>query len=88
MEKVFINAFLVTFLFCFFKFIEMKYIDDEWKPLKVIVREAIIIFICSAIASFIFFYLEDSFTDFINVVTESKSFHPQSTQIFTDEPGF
>jgi hypothetical protein len=88
MEKVCINGFLVTFLFCLFKIFEMKYVDKEWKPLKIIVREAIIVFVCASMASFIFFHLEDSISDFLNVVTQSKSFNPNATQIFTDAPDF
>jgi hypothetical protein len=41
MEQVFIVSFLVTFLFCVVKFLEAKYLDKEWKPLKFFVRDAI-----------------------------------------------
>ncbi len=66
----------------------MKYIEKELKPLKYIVRDSIAVFICSLVASYSYFYMNDSFTDFMNVVTENKSLNLDSTQIFTDTPNF
>lgn len=66
----------------------MKYIEKELKPLKYIVRDAVAVFICSLVASYSYFYMNDSFTDFMNVVTENKSLNLDSTQIFTDTPNF
>ena len=34
MEKILIISFLITFIFCVMKFLEAKYLDKEWKPLK------------------------------------------------------
>ena len=88
MEKVFILSIIVTCLFVFVKVLEMKFIDKEWKPLKTIIRDAVIIFVCSVIGSFLLFQVDSSVTDFLNVVTDNKSFNMSATQIFTDEPGF
>ena len=55
MEKVFIISFLITFVFCVVKFLEAKYLDKEWKPLKFFVRDAIIVFSSAIVASFILF---------------------------------
>ena len=88
MENVFIISVLVTFFFCLTKAIEMKYIDNEWKPLKIVVRDAITVFGCSAAATFVFFHMNLAIGDFLNVMTENKSSNMAATQVFTDEPGF
>ena len=66
----------------------MKYLEKEMKPLKYIVRDAVIVFGSSLGAAFAAFYIKGSFTDFVNVVTENKVLDTTATQIFTDEPGF
>jgi hypothetical protein len=88
MENLFLFAILTTILFCLVKIVEMKYIEKELKPLKYIVRDAVAVFVCSLVASYSYFYMNDSFTDFMNVVTENKTLNLDSTQIFTDVPNF
>lgn len=88
MEKLFVVSILITVLFCVVKFIEMKYIQKEWKPLKLLVRDAFIVFICSITSLFVYFQLDGTIHDFFNVVTENKVLNPSATQVFTDEPGF
>ena len=88
MEKVFILSIIVTCIFVFLKVLEMKFVDKEWKPLKGIIRDAFFVFISSAIGGFLLFQVDSSVTDFLNLVTENKSFNMNTTQIFTDEPGF
>jgi hypothetical protein len=66
----------------------MKFVDKEWKPLKGIIRDAFFVFISSAVGGFLLFQVDSSVTDFLNLVTENKSFNMNTTQIFTDEPGF
>jgi hypothetical protein len=66
----------------------MKFVDKEWKPLKGIIRDAFFVFISSAVGGFLSFQLDSSVTDLLNLVTENKSFNMNTTQIFTDEPGF
>jgi hypothetical protein len=88
MEKVFILSIVVTCLFIFLKTVEMKYIDQELKPMKFLLRDAFMVFICSFTGSFLIFNMNLSITDFFNVVTESKTLNSSTTQIFTDEPGF
>lgn len=88
MDKVFIIAIFATLLFSIIKFIEMRYLEKEKKPLKFIVRDTIIVFLSSTVASFSFFYLENYISDFFNIVTETKTLNTNATQIFTDAPGF
>lgn len=88
MEKAFVISTFITLLFCLLKLIEMKYLDKEFKPLKIIVRDAIYVFVCSLSATFIYFSLDGNISDFFNVLTDTKSMNTGATQIFTDEPGF
>jgi hypothetical protein len=88
MEKVFILSIIVTCLFVTARIVEMKFVDKEMKPLKVIIRDAVVVFVSAMAGSFAHFYMDGSVTDFLNVVTDNKSFNMSATQIFTDEPGF
>ncbi len=88
MEKVFVLAILVTVLFCISKFVESRYLNDDDKPIKEIVRDALIVLVCSMTGAFILFNAQDYISDFFNVVTETKVLNSASTQIFTDAPGF
>ena len=78
----------ITILFCFFKFIEMKYLDKEYKPLKIVIRDAFYVFVSSFLSFNIYFYMDGNINDFFNVLTETKTMNTGTTQIFTDEPGF
>ena len=89
MDQVFIVAIMITMLFCLSKMVEMKYFSgDEEKPLKEIVRDTILVFVCSITGSYIYFYFHTYITDFFNVVTETKVLNTAATQVFTDGPGF
>ena len=88
MENIFIVSFLVTVFFTAFKLFESKYLEKDEKPLKVIVRDAIIVLVSSISATFIYFNCEGYISDFFNAVTETKVLNANATQIFTDAPGF
>ena len=66
----------------------MKYLDQEVKPLKFLVRDSIIVFGSTLLSSYVFLYMNRSITDFFNVVTESKVLQTDTTQIFTGVPEF
>jgi hypothetical protein len=89
MEKPIILSIFATFLFCIMKFLEMKYLEKEFKPLKYIVRDAVIVFISVFISSYIVIsYLDTGITNLFNVITDTKTLNSATTQIFTDVPGF
>lgn len=87
-ENLHLVAFFATSLFLICRFIEMKFIDKEYKPLKVLMKDALMVFGCTLAASYGFFYMNGSFKDFMNVITETKVLDPAATQIFTDVPAF
>jgi len=88
MEKIFLMAIFATALFCFAKFVEMKYLEEEVKPLKLLVRDSAIVFAGALLSGYMFLSMDSSMTDFFNVITENKTVEPETTQIFTDAPGF
>ena len=88
MENLYLIAMFTTLLFLAIKFLEMKYLDKEIKPMKFIVRDGLIVFVSTVLASYGYQYSNGSISDFLNVITENKVMNADATQIFTDTPGF
>jgi len=88
MEKLLIVAVIVMFLFSMMKVFEMKYISKQWTPLKHVIRDAVMVFGASFIGLFLFFQVNGTLTDMMDVVTDGKALNLKATQVFTDEPGF
>jgi hypothetical protein len=89
MEKVIIISLIITVFFGLTKFVEMKFVNDKIKPLKIFVREIAVVFISSIIGSFIYFHFDGSLGELFNVITNTSKMNVLSSpQIFTDEPGF
>jgi hypothetical protein len=76
MENIFIIAIIISIIFLIFKFIEMRFIEKENKPLKYLIRDTLIVY-CSVISGY--FILEQ-----LNPVIVSEIITP----VFTDNPGF
>lgn len=88
MEQAFLIAVFTLIVFLLVKFLESKYLAEESKPLKMVVRDALVVFVSSMTAAFGFFYFQHTIRDFFNVVTETTTLNSANTQIFTDAPGF
>jgi len=90
LDKVLLISAFITLLFCIFKFVEMKFVDKEMKPVKYIIRDAAYVFGSSFIGVFGFLNMNGSIKDFMNVITDNKNVDVTSgtTQIFSGEPGF
>ena len=88
MEEVFIIAIFITLIFCATKFIEMKFLNHETKPLKEVVRDGLVVLVSSMTGSYIYFNFHTTISDFFNAVTETKVLNSATTQIFTDTPAF
>jgi len=88
MEQVFIVTILITLLFCLTRFVERRYLNDDAKPLKETVRDALVVMVCSITGAFLYFQFSGIISDFFNVVTETKVLNPSTTQVFTDSPAF
>ena len=89
MEQVLILAISITLLFFILKIVEMKYLEKEMKPFKIILRDTIIVFVSSMAASFTYFHFNKQILDFFNIITATPTISsPANTPVFTDEPGF
>jgi len=96
-QNILIVPVIATALFCVSKFAEMKFIDKDIKPIKVLFRDALIVFISSLTATYIFLHFSDNIQEFLNVITDTKSTAStiigggsliSPTEIFTDNPSF
>ena len=88
MEQVVIISVLISTLYLGIKVVEMKYVDKKMKPLRDIVRDTVIVFACAAVSTFFYFKMNVNISNFFDVVTDSKTLMPSTTQVFTGEPGF
>jgi hypothetical protein len=79
MENTFVIAAIISFTFLLAKFLEMRYIEKESKPLKFLMRDAFLVYFSVIIAIFII----DQINPLIKGGTTTKV-----TQVFTDNPGF
>ena len=70
------------------KFLEMKFVEKEFKPVKTVVRDAIIIMFCSIVSTYLYFNIDTNVVNFFNVLTNNTVVEPSITQVFTDQPGF
>ncbi len=77
MENIFVIASVISFTYIIAKFIEMRFIEKENKPLKFLIRDALIVYISVVFGDFIIRQ--------VNPVIHTVS---GATPVFTDNPGF
>ena len=77
MSNIFINATVISVIFIIIKFFEMRFIEKENKPLKIMIRDTLGVFSSVVIADF----LLKQFNPVIHTFGGS-------TQVFTDNPNF
>jgi len=90
MEKVILLSLFIVVFFLVFKVVEMKFVEKEWKPLKIIVRDTVMVFVASCLGGFIFLSLNTTIDDFFHVITETPALDVGggNTEIFTGNPEF
>ena len=81
MHNVFILATIISIAYFIAKFIEMRFIEKENKPLKVLIKDTIIVYICVLSGS----YVLEQLSPMMQNVGESISTNPA---VFTDNPEF
>jgi hypothetical protein len=77
MENVFIVAMIISIVFFIGKFVEMRFIEKENKPLKFLIRDTILVYFSVIISNFI--------VTQINPIVNNVQ---KNTPVFTDNPGF
>jgi hypothetical protein len=90
MENILVISIIATVGFCICKFVEMRFIekDQEPKPMKFMVRDALIVFMSVMVAVYIYEQFDGSIAGLMNTVTETKVLSTANTEVFTDTPGF
>jgi O-antigen/teichoic acid export membrane protein len=77
MESIFVISAVISILFFIAKFIEMRFIEKENKPMKYLIRDSLWVYISSVLS---FFLLQQ-----LNPILHSSA---ENTPVFTDNPEF
>ena len=79
MDNIFLAAGIISVIFFIAKFVEMQYIDREPKPLKILIRDALLVYVSVISGCFILEQLRP-------VINEIEI--PSTPLAFTDNPPF
>lgn len=79
MDNIFLVAGIIAVIFFIVKFLEMRYVDNEPKPLKFLIRDALVVYVSVVIGCFIIEQLNPLINGTIDSVTPL---------VFTDNPPF
>jgi len=80
MDNIFIIATVISIVFLISKFIEMRFIDNESKPLKLLIRDTLLVYFSVIVGYFIMEQLKP--------VLETVGENISTPQVFTDNPEF
>ena len=81
MDNIFIIAAIISIIFLIVKFIEMRYIEKESKPLKLLIRDALLVYFSVVSGHFILEQLKP-------VISDGSKLNGGATLVFTDNPEF
>lgn len=81
MENIFIIAGVIAFIFLIAKFIEMRFIEKEAKPLKLLIRDTIIVYFSVITGNFILDQLKP-------IIQQGGTITSSTPAVFTDNPSF
>ena len=79
MDNIFIIAAIISVIFVIAKFIEMRFIEKEAKPLKFLIRDALLVYVSVIMGHFILGQLKPMIQEGGAIV---------SPQVFTGNPEF
>ena len=79
MDNIFLVSGIISVIFFIVKFLEMRYVDNEPKPLKLLIRDALVVYVSVVISGFIMDQLN-------TVINETKD--TVTPLVFTDNPPF
>ena len=80
MSNIFVIGAVISITFFLAKFIEMRFIEKESKPLKDLIRDSLLVYFSVIASNFIM--------EQINPIINGGSNVPKLTPVFTDNPGF
>jgi hypothetical protein len=79
MDNIFLAAGVISVIFFIAKFLEMQYVDKEPKPLKILIRDSLLVYISSILGWFVIDQLNPVINDIDLNITPLA---------FTDNPPF
>lgn len=88
MEKALFLSVVVVVIFGVLKFLEMKYLDKQLKPLRDVVRDLVMVFVSTFVSALAYIQYQNKFDDFLSVITNTNVMKPEQTQVFTGLPDF
>jgi len=77
MSNIFVTSAIISFIFLITKFLEMRFVEKESKPLKLLIRDALIVYFSVIAGHYLLIQ--------VNPIMHSGGSVPQ---IFTDNPDF
>ena len=77
MEKYIIHAGIIAFIYLLIKFAEMRIITKEPRPLKELLRDAVIVYLSSVVGLYV-----------ITELMPTASVKNEAMNVFIDAPGF
>ena len=80
MDNIFTFALIISIVFFIVKFVEMRFVDSEPKPLKLLVRDTLVVYFSVVFGNFVLEQVEPM----LNNGSEISKITP----VFTDNPGF
>lgn len=80
MDNIFIIAAVISVIFFISKFIEMRFVDKETKPLKLLIRDSLLVYFSVVFGDFVIGQ--------INPMLKGGASTSNVTPVFTDNPGF
>jgi hypothetical protein len=81
MQNIFVIAGIISVIFFIVKFIEMRFVDKESKPLKFLIRDSLLVYFSVIAGNFIIEQLKP-------VIQEGGESGVTNPAVFTDNPGF
>ena len=82
MDNIFIIAGVISFIFLIAKFVEMRFVDKESKPVKLLVRDALLVYFSVISGYFILEQLKST------TQNGGSGIGSTVTPVFTDNPAF
>jgi len=79
MDNIFLISGIISVIFFIAKFLEMRYIDNEPKPLKLLIRDTLLVYFSVIFGSFVLDQLKP-------IINETVA--PLTPLAFTDNPPF
>jgi len=80
MNNIFIISGIIALVYFIMKFIEMRFIEKESKPLKYLIRDSLLVYFSVIVGYFI--------SDQLKTVAQSAGENTKSLPVFTDNPEF